>query len=197
MVKAITEARWQIAQQHEAAFWAREAQNPDKLARDVAEGHHFTAGVLDIRHETVFAATVLDIAGGPHPLGPKPGWYLSEYTVIDPGHYQYEYGIDHVPLCAEDYTGLGASEVWGYNVLQHVRDPAAVMATARRCALRTIRWFDVVDSAIYPVHPHSISAEWLRVHMSRDGFRITRDIDGSRLVEGARQKFVALVAERT
>jgi hypothetical protein len=54
----------------------------------------------------------------------------------------------------------------------------------------------VVETPIYPVHPHSIKADWLRAELSRDGFRIVQDIDGSRLVEGARQKWVALIAER-
>lgn len=197
MPTAITPERWAEAQRYEAAYWAQEAKNPDKLAADIADGHHFTAGVLDIRHETVFGASVLDIAGGPHPLGPKPDLYISEYTVIDPGDYPDDtLDIRRVRVCAEDYAGERAAEVWGYNVLQHVRDPEKVMAMARACAARAIRWFDVVDTPVYPVHPHSISADWLRAELSRDGFRIVRDIDGARLVDSHRQKFVALVAER-
>jgi hypothetical protein len=192
---AITRERWELAQQYEAAYWAGEAKNPDKLARDIAEGHHFTAGVLDIRRETV-VGPVLDIAGGPYPLGARLGWF--EYAVIDPAVYP-EDGITRIHVCAEDYSAQRFGrydEVWGYNVLQHVQDPAAVMAVARVAALHTIRWFDVVDTPIYPVHPHSIKADWLRAELTKDGFHLTRDIDGSRLVEGHRQKWVALVAVR-
>jgi hypothetical protein len=203
---AISEARWQEAQRYEAAWWAefRASRGPDNLAADIAAGHHFTAGVLDIRCETVGGLSVLDIAGGPYPIGtgwigPKMGglrWGLESYLVLDPGDYP-EGCITRIRSIAEEYTGEGADEVWGYNVLQHVVDPAEVMATARACAEKRIRWFDVVETPIYPVHPHSIKADWLRAELSRDGFRIVQDIDGSRLVEGARQKWVALIAERT
>ena len=195
-MSAISEARWQEAQKYEAAYWRAEARNPEKLARDVADGHHFTAGVLDIRRDTVACVTVLDIAGGPYPLGANPDLWLSEYAVLDPAEYPYVEGVERVRICAEDYAGPAYTEVWGYNVLQHVRDPEKVMAVARRSASRTVRWFDVVDTPVYPVHPHSIRADWLRAELSKDGFRIVRDIDGSRLIDNHRQKWVALVAER-
>jgi hypothetical protein len=191
---AISEARWQVAQQHEAAWWAefRASRGADNLAADIAAGHHFTAGMLDIRRETVRGKTILDIAGGPYPLGE---WFpLARYAVLDPAEYPGH--VERIRECAEEYRGAAYQEVWGYNVLQHVKDPSAVMATARRCALDTIRWFDVVETPIYPVHPHSIAADWLRAELSRDGFRIVQDIDGSRFIDGHRQKWVALVAER-
>jgi hypothetical protein len=194
-VSAISEARWQVAQQHEAAWWANEARSPEKFSRDIRGGHHFTAGVLDIRLATVCGLSVLDIAGGPMPLGMIPDFFLGRYVVLDPAVYP-DVDIERIRERAEGWRGGRFDEVWGYNVLQHVVDPAEVMATARACALHTIRWFDVVETAIYPVHPHSIRADWLRAEMSKDGFRIVRDLDGSRLVEGARQKWVALVAER-
>jgi predicted nicotinamide N-methyase len=199
-VSAISEARWQVAQQHEAAWWAkfRASLTPDHLAVAIADGHHFTAGVLDIRPATITGSTVLDIAGGPYPLASAvDAYHIKRYVVVDPADYPEADGVRRVKVCAEDYTGEGATEVWGYNVLQHVRDPAAVMQKVRARAHERIRWFDVVDTPIYPVHPHSITADWLRGELSRDGFRIARDIDGSRLVEGARQKWVALVAERS
>jgi hypothetical protein len=196
---AISEQRWTMAQEYEAQYWKAQAKNPEKLDRDIAYGSHLTAGLLDIRRETVGDTTVLDIAGGPYPLGDyfEYSLNLSRYAVLDPAEYPAVEGVTRIRECAEDYRGAGYQEVWGYNVLQHVKDPSAVMATARRCAINTIRWFDVVETAIYPVHPHSIKADWLRAELSRDGFKIVRDIDGSRLVEGARQKWVALVAERS
>jgi hypothetical protein len=195
---AISEARWQEAQRCEAAWWAEfsASRGPDNLAADIAAGHHFTAGVLDIRADTVSGATVLDIAGGPYPLGANPGLHLLEYVVLDPADYTEHPGVTRIRALAEDYRDRAYREVWGYNVLQHVRDPAAVMVTVREHARDFIRWFDVVETPIYPVHPHSIKADWLRAELSRDGFRIVQDIDGSRLVEGARQKWVALIAER-
>lgn len=194
MIGAISYERWSEAQRCEAEYWAREAQNPAKLMADIADGHHFTAGVLDIRVDTVRGLSVLDIAGGPYPL--FVGWGVARHTILDPADYPEARGVRRVRCLAEDFEPEPFDEVWGYNVLQHVRDPSAVMATARRCARLRVRWFDVVETPIYPVHPHSIRADWLRYEMSREGFRVVRDIDGSRLVEGYRQKWVALVAER-
>src|SRR5688572_6402916 len=177
----ITDARWQLAQKAEADYWRQEAKNPEKLQRDIADGHHFTAGVLDIRPLSLLhASSVLDIAGGPYPIGAElvEGGWLNRYAVLDPAEYvDALIGIERIRAKAEGWDGGRFDEVFGYNVLQHVVDPAAVMATARRCAIYTVRWFDVVDTPVYPVHPHSISADWLRAELSRDGFRIVRDID--------------------
>lgn len=185
--------RWQEAQLYEAAYWAREAATPEKLRADLESGWRFTMGLLDIRPDTVADCSVLDLAGGDFPLA--LAIKTASYTVVDPAEPQRRiHGVGRIQCMAEDYHGELVDEVWGYNVLQHVLDPDAVMATARRCASKTIRWFDVVDTPIYPVHPHSIHADWLRGQF--EGFRIVRDIEGSRLVDGYRQKFVSLVAER-
>ena len=194
---AISEKRWQEAQRYEAEYWAKEATNRAKLMADLYDGYLLTCGVLGIYDEGFGAPSVLDIAGGPYPLSyfmePMP-----HYTVLDPGDYPSVGYEKRISAKAEGWRGGMFGEVWGYNVLQHVVDPAEVMATARACATRTIRWFDVVETPVYPVHPHSIKADWLRAELSRDGFKIVRDIDGSRLLaEGVRQKWVALVAERT
>lgn len=197
-VTAISEARWQEAQRYEHDYWEREKCDPVKLQRDIADGHHFTMGVLDIRPDALYDKTVLDIAGGPYPLVGLKNLPLLRRAMVDPASYDtLPWQIEHAREMAEEYTGGTFSEVWGYNVLQHVRDPEKVMATARRCAVYRIRWFDVIETQIYPVHPHSIKADWLRAQLSIDGFRIVRDIDGSRLVEGHRQKWVALVAQRS
>lgn len=193
MPTAITRARWQEAQEAEALYWRTEAKRPEKLLRDIADGHHWTMGALDIRPATA-ADTILDLAGGDYPLGESAPWNVS-YTVVDPAKPARQIpGIERIQAMAEDYRGVLVDEVWGYNVLQHVMDPAAVMATARHHAKHTIRWFDVVESPIYKVHPHSISADWLRTQF--DGFQITRDIEGTRYVDSHRQQFIAIVAHR-
>ena len=194
-VNAISLARWQEAQKAEALYWQTEAKRPEKLFKDIRDGWHWTAGALDIREETVGARSILDVAGGDFPLVEVLQWRRGNYTVVDPLVRRATDFWRVVQEMAETYRGEPVDEVWGYNVLQHVMDPAAVMATARHHAQRTIRWFDVIESPVYPVHPHSITADWLRAELSQ-GFRITRDIEGTRFVDNHRQKFVALVAER-
>lgn len=190
----ITLERWREAQRFEAEYWAREAKNPSKLERDIADGHHWTMGALDIRPATA-VESVLDIAGGDYPLGEVCPWITRKYVVLDPATAtRYVPGIWRLPEMAETYRGEFVDEVWGYNVLQHVQDPTAVIATAKNHATQRIRWFDVVDTPVYEVHPHSFSADWLRSQFA--DWRIVRDIEGKRWIDGHRQKFVALVAER-
>ncbi len=55
-------------------------------------------------------------------------------------------------------------EVWIYNVLQHVTDPAKIIANAKYLA-PVLRIFEWIDLPVYPGHPHSLSQakleEWI------------------------------------
>jgi hypothetical protein len=109
--------------------------------------------------------TILDLGGGPVSLLLKtpgvlgvvvdpclyPDWVRSRYAAL---------GIEQVVLPAEGYTGNGFDEVWIYNVLAHVKDPEAVIHTARRAA-KVLRLFEWVGYGPGPGHPHALSAEVL------------------------------------
>jgi hypothetical protein len=140
---------------------------------------------------------ILDLGGGPFPIGVLLDLPCRSYTVVDPLATlpmmpPTRLNILRETVAAEDYEGPMVDEAWGYNVLQHVIDPAAVLETAKRHA-RVVRWFDWVETTVYPVHPHSITADWLVAQF--DGWQITREERGTEHVPHA-QSWVAVVAER-
>jgi hypothetical protein len=179
-VSAVTVERWQEAQKVERVWWDRVA-TPQSLA----EGHRELRGLLGITADSVSGLSVTDLGGGPSAMVLDPALRLTRRVVVDPLA-----PVGCVRMPAEDYTGESTDEVWGYNVLQHVIDPAAVMAVARRHAATRIRWFEYVDTPIETHHPHSVAVDWLRAELSQ-GFTIVRDTEGVWV-----NKFVALVAER-
>jgi hypothetical protein len=124
---------------------------------------------------------VLDLGGGPASMLLKtvdPG----RLTVVDPCPYppwvaaRYtEAGIEYFQEPAETFVSTPTrgrnnvelydyDEVWIYNVLQHVEDPAACIATARRHA-PTLRIFDWVNTPPSLGHPHTLTKasldEWI------------------------------------
>jgi glycosyltransferase involved in cell wall biosynthesis len=116
---------------------------------------------LDMRGKSV-----LDIGGGPVSLLLK--CQDVKGTVLDPirwpewVHLRYRAaGIEYVQAPAELYDfGHVFDEVWIYNVLQHVQDPAEVIATALRHG-RTIRVWDWLGGVPNAQHPHVLTREHL------------------------------------
>ena len=189
---AISPERWAEAQEGETAFWT--SADRTELCRYL-DGLY--TAFLDIRAQKIKGLTVLDIGGGPMPLAVLLELPVKSLTVVDP----LPVAVTDPPNVtrhvtpAETYQGALCDEVWGYNVLQHVIDPAAVIATAKAHALTRVRWFDWVDSPIASHHPHSISANWLREQFPADTWRLTVNQAGSVRVPKV-QHYVALVAER-
>jgi hypothetical protein len=193
-VAPIDAARWQEAQAGELEFW--NGADRTELARYL---DRIYMAELGITMDAVRGLSVLDLGGGPMPMAQLFDLPLAALTVVDPlpvatAGAAPPFSLVRFIKPAEDYEGMACDEVWGYNVLQHVRDPAAVLETAKAHAVHRIRWFDWVDSKIEFHHPHSISADWLVSQF--DGWRLSTLKRGSVRVPKV-QHFVALVAERT
>ena len=111
--------------------------------------------------------SVIDLGGGPVSMLLKTvnGGRL---TVVDPCPYPDWVGARYEAACiwqyeegAEGFEGDGGyDEAWCYNCLQHVEDPEAVIATARRCA-NQLRIFEWVETETNVGHPHSLHADEL------------------------------------
>lgn len=122
--------------------------------------------------------SVLDIGGGPVSLLLKCR-NRGRCVVVDPGEFppwvfeRYEHcgiGFWHGP--AEEITpgeGPRFDEVWIYNVLQHVLDPASVIERARASA-DALRIFEWVDIPAYDGHPHTLTKSSLEEWIGRPGF---------------------------
>lgn len=188
---AIPLERWQEAQKGEAEFWS----SADRTALcKYLDGLYVNQ--LQITPEAIQGKTVLDLGGGPYPLAILLGLPIASVTVVDPlpfANVLLDPLVKRITAPAETYSGPRCDEVWGYNVLQHVIDPAAVIATALRHALTRVRWFDWVDSPIASHHPHSLKAEWLIEQFA--GWKLTVCSKGSVRVPKV-QHYCAVVAER-
>lgn len=115
--------------------------------------------------------SVLDIGGGPCSLLLK-ATMTSTRTVADPCEYpswvgeRYKaQGIEYAQVKGEDIGTFMETknekydEVWLYNCLQHVDDPAKIIHNAL-AALKpggTFRVFEWVNTATNTAHPHSLS----------------------------------------
>lgn len=188
---AIPDVRWMLAQEGEREWWL--SADRSHFIRELAPWY---AELLQITPEAVTGKTVLDLGGGPLPLVVLLKLPVHFLTVVDPLATLFRPdplpNVSRVTVAAEDYIGGQADEVWGYNVLQHVIDPAAVLETAKRHALRRIRWFDWTDTKREKHHPHSIKADWLVAQFA--GWRLVSERRGYHT--GHQQHYVALIADR-
>lgn len=117
-------------------------------------------------------ASVLDIGGGPVSLLLKcsnvTGMVADPLDMPDWCKLRYQCAGIHVEqIAGEKLKETGWDEVWIYNVLQHVKDPLAVIKNAQ-AAGKVIRIFEWLDTAVNIGHPHSFTAAqldgWLNGH---------------------------------
>ena len=131
--------------------------------------------------------SVMDIGGGPVSLllkcvnrggcvvvdpGKVPAWVAARYE---------ECGIMFWNGKAEGIDVEGAAhfdEVWIYNTLQHVEDPAQVIANARKLA-DTIRLFEWVDVEPYEGHPNELTTDFLNECLGASGYTVNVDDAGA------------------
>lgn len=191
---SITAERWQEAQTAEAAYW-RGADRAEEMRH-----WHWYAGLLRLTPGCLAGLSVTEIACGPHGLTRGP-WRIGTAYAVDPlrfaevdeAGYQAA-GVQRVVSAAEDYAGPVTDEVWGANVLQHVRDPLAVLGAVQRTARSRVRWFDWIETPVTTVHPHSLAADWL--DRCFDGWRCVWRVDGMAEAAWAPQRFAARIWER-
>ena len=189
---AIDDGRWLVAQEGERNWW--QATDRRALIRELSIWY---AQLLGITPATIAGKMILDVGGGPLPLALLLDLPFGWLTVVDPLATLFRPdplpNVARYAIAAEDFNSGLAAEVWGYNVLQHVIDPAAVIAVAKRHAADRVRWFDWTDTPIEDHHPHSISADWLVSQF--DGWQVSEQ-RGVKTVGKLTQSYVALVAER-
>lgn len=121
--------------------------------------------------------TIVDIGGGPCSLLLKATNFISA-IVIDPIEYppwvyaryrEHNVGFSHAR--GEDLTmpnRPSVDEVWIYNVLQHVDDPALIIRNAKAIS-KMVRIFEWVDIAPHEGHPHELKKDKLDEWLGIDG----------------------------
>jgi glycosyltransferase involved in cell wall biosynthesis len=179
----ISQEEWLQHQQWEADWWGLSCQNTvheevKQLAYAKRMGlawewnpAHTTAYTLDLRGKSV-----IDIGGGPVSLllkarnggkltvvdpCPYPAWVDMRYTAAGIEIRRFK-GEDLI----ENTLVEPADEVWIYNCLQHVEDPALVLRNAKRLG-RVIRLIEQLNVGVCPGHPHNLTQEWLEAQLGK------------------------------
>ncbi len=160
---------------HELDYWDSPINQWVEMGR-----HYVYAEKMGLRVENywfrVHGKSVLDIGGGPCSMLLQT-WDAGVSVVVDPSPYP-TWVIDRytkrriilVPVKGEALPWIERKfdEAWIYNVLQHVEDPAIVIAEARRVANR-VRIFEWIDIPPYEGHPHMLTKKGLDAWLDIDG----------------------------
>lgn len=203
MSPAITSERWQGAQAGERAYWCDGAAEVVAARRQGERTRQqWYAELLRITPDAVRGRSVLDLGCGPQGLVTWPTLELGRTVALDPLRYRasdeaaYEAaGVERVVLPAEAFADDdGFDEVWIYNVLQHVRDPAQVLAVAQAVARQRVRLFEWVNVPPSVVHPHVTTIAGLVEAFV--GWLPTHWVAGSAHGPGWVQDYVAAIWER-
>lgn len=156
---------WEAAQASEASFW--------RVPANMSYGQVKQEGYVDMMGLEEYGRcarydlqgkTIIDVGGGPCSLLLR--CYNFKGTVIDPCDLEpwvYERyaaaGIKVIKASAEDWEPDGFyDEAWCYNVLQHVRNPQAVVDMMKRAA-KKVRVFEWIDTPTDTGHPNSFTTE--------------------------------------
>jgi hypothetical protein len=171
---------WLEAQAAELAWWKdwRDGQ----LAAEIEQLEMASWMGLEVEdYEITTAGVIWDVGGGPISLLLKAvGW--EQAVVIDPAPYpdwtseRYAHmGIEVQRMSAEDAFDslvMRPDEVWIYNTLQHVEDPAYVVHEACKAA-PVVRLFEWVEEPTNDCHLHTLHAADLERYAFDAGARVT------------------------
>lgn len=121
--------------------------------------------------------TVLDIGGGPVSMLLKTR-NLSRGKVVDPLVYPNwtisRYASNGIAVSVErgeDIKESGWDEVWIYNCLQHVDDPALIIENALKAG-KLIRLFEWINIPAHEGHPHELKKAELDKWLGTNGAEI-------------------------
>jgi SAM-dependent methyltransferase len=124
--------------------------------------------------------SVLDIGCGPVSLLLKC-INLGDAVAIDPLPYPswvadryFHAGIEYDQYKGEDLALKGFDEVWIYNVLQHVEDPVAIIANAKRAG-KIIRLFEWLEIGVAPGHPWNLLEDQMNEWLGGEG-KVNADV---------------------
>jgi SAM-dependent methyltransferase len=154
---------WEEAQALEAGFWGTCANTYGEETKQLLYAEKM--GLRKFTSHSIDGGgwSYLDVGGGPASMllkfvnagrrvvvdpCPYPRWVYDRYAAA---------GVESVFVGGEDLASNICFDVaLIYNVLQHVRDPEAVVRNARR-ASRELRMFEWVDIPPHPGHPHCLT----------------------------------------
>lgn len=170
---------WDKAQEFEKSWWGTCANTLGEELKQLVYadrmGIQFTKRdgipfIIDVQGKTI-----LDVGGGPNSLLLKmengkgivvdpcdyPKWVADRYWMVN---------IECFRCGAEDLADriyASANEAWCYNVLQHVKDPEAIIKKMKLAG--KIRIFEWIESETNGMHPHSFTQAQLENWLGAKG----------------------------
>lgn len=176
--------QWHDAQHDEKGWWDTCANTYWEETKQLVYARHMGIAFQEDERGpyliNLAGKNVLDIGGGPVSMLLK-ATKTSRRTVADPCDYpswvgeRYKaQGIEYEQIKGEDVDQLGAGvydEVWLYNCLQHVDDPAKIIANAKQVLKPggVFRIFEWINTPTNTAHPHSLSKEQLDEWVGQSG----------------------------
>lgn len=167
------------AQQHEKDWWGNCGNVLGEELKQLVYAHHMGLGFIE-RNGVPYiidlnGKVIVDIGGGPNSLLLKA--INGKSIVVDPCDYpkwveeRYWYcNVEYIKQTAEDVSESilnAADEVWIYNVLQHVKDPALIIEKCKKA--KKIRVFEWIDAETNEMHPHRLTEEKLNEWLGGKG----------------------------
>ena len=173
---------WEEHQAWERRWWGNCTNTFAEEVKQLTYAHRM--GLVITKHPEFYETwplydmmgkTVVDIGGGPVSMLLKT-MNLGEWScVIDPCEYpKWVYDrycvANIVPRRRPGEADIGGEfdEAWIYNVLQHVQDPAKIVANARKVA-RIVRVFEWINRGTGIGHPHSLTEEGMNAFVGGKG----------------------------
>lgn len=176
--------QWHDAQHDEKGWWDTCANTYWEETKQLVYARHMGIAFEEDERGPYFinlgTNNVLDIGGGPVSLLLKAS-KTSRRTVADPCDYpewvgkRYEaQGVEYERLKGEEVDTLGENvydEVWLYNCLQHVDDPARIIANAKHVLKPggVFRVFEWINMPTNTAHPHSLTKQQLDEWIGQSG----------------------------
>jgi len=163
--KSITQERWEDAQIGEKIFHDVEPLESSYENYEIAYNYYFK--YLDINSD-LQGKTIIEI--GPAKFAGL--LYCENYGksyIIEPTEYDgltsYYEGkdLEFIRELYEDYNSPKVDEVWIMNLMQHVKDPDALINKAKEHA-KIIRFFEPIDLPTNREHPFSFSESDFRYY---------------------------------
>jgi len=164
---------WQMAQKWEGMWWRDPAHGYSNSYHEEWKQWEVYRPRMGLDGDSWYSIdlggrSVIDVGGGPismllkcrnggrrlvvDPLSDTwPDWVHERYRLA---------GIEVKCGAGEELDESGFDEVWVYNVLQHVRDPAQVVRCAMRAA-QVLRIFEWINTPISDGHIHTLTEEML------------------------------------
>lgn len=173
--------KWRAAQEWELEWWGNCVNTYGEEEKHILYadrmGLEFMPRALGYSSIDLGNRSVIDLGAGPCSLLLRcSGWHTA--LVIDPLMDRFPVWVreryiaagiryGNVPGEKEEFA-IGWDEVWIYNVLQHVQDPALVVSNARAAA-GLVRVFEWIDTGVDEAHLHVLTRESLDEWLGGEG----------------------------